>query len=273
MPGKKIKNMEKRMETAIRAAIDAGKAILEIYQTDFDIEYKSDQSPLTTADNESHRIISAYLKETGLPILSEEGKQLPYEERKHWQQFWMVDPLDGTKEFIKKNGEFTVNIALIEGQKTVTGVIYVPVTDVLYVGLSSDGAFMLNSTENFNGTIRQLKEKAVRLPERDKTEIYTVVASRSHLNDETKAFLEELKKTHRNIDIVSKGSSLKLCLIAEGKADIYPRFAPTSEWDIAAGHAIVNAAGGTVTLAEDKATELKYNKENILNPWFVAKRK
>ncbi len=260
------------METAIRAAIDAGKAILKIYNTDFEIEYKSDQSPLTTADNESHRIISGYLKKTGLPVLSEEGKQLPYEERKQWQQFWMVDPLDGTKEFIKKNGEFTVNIAFIEKHKTMAGVIYVPVTDVLYVGLPDEGAFMLSGTDDFDGTIRRLKEKAVRLPEVKNTEIYTVVASRSHLNDETKAFLETLKKEHRNINIVSKGSSLKLCLIAEGKADIYPRFAPTSEWDIAAGHAIVNAAGGTVVLAEDEETELQYNKENILNPWFVARK-
>lgn len=273
MPGEKENIMEKRMETAIRAAIDAGKAILKIYDTDFEIEYKSDQSPLTTADNESHRIIAGYLKETGLPVLSEEGKQLPYEKRKPWRQFWMVDPLDGTKEFIKKNDEFTVNIAFIENNKTVTGVIYVPVTDVLYVGLSSEGAFMLTGTDGFDGTIGQLKQKAARLPEVEHTEIYTVVASRSHLNEETKAFLEELKKEHQDIDIVSKGSSLKLCLIAEGKADIYPRFAPTSEWDIAAGHAIVNAAGGTVTLAEDGEKELVYNKENILNPWFVAKRK
>jgi len=272
MPGSNEKKMEQRMQTAIRAAIEAGKAILTIYDTDFEIVQKADDSPLTTADKEAHRIISAYLKETGLPVLSEEGKQLPYEERKQWQQFWMVDPLDGTKEFIKKNGEFTVNIAFIDGHKTIAGVIYVPVTDVLYVGLPSAGAFKLEGTKDFNGTMEQMKRKAIRLPEA-KTETYTVVASRSHLNSETSAFLEELKKQYTDIRVVSKGSSLKLCLIAEGNADIYPRFAPTSEWDIAAGHAIVNAAGGTVTLAEDDKTELVYNKENILNPWFVAKRK
>lgn len=264
--------MEKKIQIAMRAAIDAGKAILKIYTTDFKIEYKSDQSPLTTADNESHRIISEYLKKTGLPILSEEGKQLPFETRKKWQQFWMVDPLDGTKEFIKKNGEFTVNIALIENHKTLAGVIYVPVTDVLYVGMPAVGAFMLSGTENFDRTVRQLKEQAVSLPEVVNTETYTVVASRSHLNEETKTYLEKLEKEYRDIHIVSKGSSLKLCLIAEGKADIYPRFAPTSEWDIAAGHAIVNAAGGNVVLAEDEETELRYNKEQILNPWFIAKR-
>ena len=260
------------MQTAIRAAIEAGKAILKIYDTDFEIETKADHSPLTTADKEAHRIISGYLKETGFPVLSEEGKQLSYEERKKWQQFWMVDPLDGTKEFIQKNGEFTVNIAFIDRHKTISGVIYVPVTDVLYVGLPEEGAFKLDGTRNYNGTVKQLKQKAIRLPEVKTTETYTVVASRSHLNSETSAFLEELKKEHREIDVVSKGSSLKLCLIAEGKADIYPRFAPTSEWDIAAGHAIVNAAGGLVVLAEDQETELRYNKENILNPWFIARR-
>ncbi|RLD35815.1 MAG: 3'(2'),5'-bisphosphate nucleotidase [Bacteroidetes bacterium] len=265
--------MKKLIQIAICAAIEAGKAIIEIYNTGFDIELKEDNSPLTTADKKAHKIISEYLIDTGIPILSEEGKQLAYEERKQWHQFWLVDPLDGTKEFIKKNGEFTVNIAFIEDGKTVAGVIYVPVTDILYVGLKNKGAFKLDDTSGFDGSVDQLIKTAAKLPENKADDEYIVVASRSHLNSETALFLEKSKKIHPNIKIVSKGSSLKLCLVAEGKADVYPRFAPTMEWDIAAGHAIVNASGGQVLLAEDEKTELKYNKENLLNPWFIAERR
>ena len=265
--------MEKLIQIATKAAIEAGKAIIEIYNTGFDIELKEDNSPLTTADKKAHQIISEYLIDTEIPILSEEGKHLAYKERKQWQRFWLVDPLDGTKEFIKKNGEFTVNIAFIEDGKTVAGVIYVPVTDILYVGLKDVGAFKLDDTTGFDGSVEQLKKAAVRLPVNKTDNEYIVVASRSHLNSETALFLEKIKKSHPDIKIVSKGSSLKLCLIAEGIADVYPRFAPTMEWDIAAGHAIVNAAGGRVVLAEDEKTELKYNKENLLNSWFIAERR
>ena len=179
-----------------------------------------------------------------MPILSEEGKHLPFDERKKWQQFWLVDPLDGTKEFIKKNGEFTVNIALINHGEPVAGIIYVPVTDVLYVGIKKQGAFKLKSTNDFNASVKDLRKKAINLPEIKNDNPYKVVASRSHLSAETSAFIEKMKKHHSDIQIVSRGSSLKLCLIAEGEADIYPRFAPTMEWDTGAGHAIVNAAGG-----------------------------
>ena len=265
--------MKKLIQTAIIAAIEAGKAIIEIYNTGFDIELKEDNSPLTTADKKAHTIISEYLIDTGIPILSEEGKHLDYAERKKWHRFWLVDPLDGTKEFIKKNGEFTVNIAFIEDGKTVAGVIYVPVTDILYVGLKKEGAFKLDGTSGFDGSVEQLINTAVKLPENKTKDEYIVVASRSHLNSETASFLEKIKKSHPDIKIISKGSSLKLCLVAEGIADVYPRFAPTMEWDIAAGHAIVNSAGGQVVLAEDEKTELKYNKENLLNPWFIAERR
>jgi len=264
--------MEKTIEIAIKASIEAGKAIMEIYDTDFDIAYKKDNSPLTTADNAAHLIISSYLEKTALPILSEEGKHLPYDERKEWHQFWLVDPLDGTKEFIKKNGEFTVNIALIDQGKPIAGVIYVPVADVLYVGFENKGAFKLHGTEEYDGSVEDLRKKAINLPEIKNESAYRVVASRSHLSAETAEFIEKLKKNYSNIQIVSKGSSLKLCLIAEGAADIYPRFAPTMEWDTGAGHAIVSAAGGKVVLAEDENIELKYNKENLLNPWFIARR-
>ncbi len=264
--------MNKLIEIAIKASIEAGKAIMEMYDTDFDIKYKDDNSPLTTADNASHQIISTHLVSTGLPILSEEGKHLSYDARKDWKQFWLVDPLDGTKEFIKKNGEFTVNIALIDQGEPVAGVIYMPVTDVLYVGSTNGGAFKLAGTSAFKGSIEELRKKAINLPEIKTGNAYTVVASRSHLSTETAEFIENLKKDHTNIQTVSKGSSLKLCLIAEGAADIYPRFAPTMEWDTGAGHAIVNAAGGRVVLAEDESIALTYNKENLLNPWFIAER-
>ena len=262
--------MDKLIEIAIKASIEAGKAIMEIYDTDFDIEFKKDNSPLTTADNAAHQIISSFLENTALPILSEEGKHLPFDERKEWQQFWLVDPLDGTKEFIKKNGEFTVNIALIDHGEPVAGIIYVPVTDVLYVGIKKQGAFKLNGTNDFNASVKDLRKKAINLPEIKNDNGYKVVASRSHLSAETSAFIEKMKKHHSDIQIVSRGSSLKLCLIAEGEADIYPRFAPTMEWDTGAGHAIVNAAGGKVVLAEDEKTALAYNKENLFNPWFIA---
>ena len=262
--------MNKLIEIAIKASIEAGKAIMEIYDTDFKIEYKDDNSPLTTADNASHHVIMTYLQSTKLPVLSEEGKQLPFEKRKAWHQFWLVDPLDGTKEFIKRNGEFTVNIALVENGIPVAGVIYVPVTDVLYTGIKSEGAFKLKGTGDFKCLVEELKKKAVFLPEIKKTDAFMVVASRSHLSAETEAFIKNLKKDHTHIQIVSKGSSLKLCLIAEGAADIYPRFAPTMEWDTGAGHAIVSAAGGKVVLAEDEKTNVTYNKENLLNPWFIA---
>jgi 3'(2'), 5'-bisphosphate nucleotidase len=264
--------MEKLIQTAISASIEAGKAIMKIYDTDFDIAYKEDSSPLTEADQASHEVISTYLQQTLIPILSEEGKHLPFEKRKRWEKFWLVDPLDGTKEFIKRNGEFTVNIALIENGISVAGIIYVPVAEVLYVGVRNLGAFKLNGAKDFRGTIEDLKKKAINLPEiKTKTE-FRVVASRSHLSKETESFINRLNKTHENIQTVSKGSSLKLCLIAEGAADIYPRFAPTMEWDTAAGHAIVKAAGGKVVLADDEKTEVTYNKENLLNPWFIAEK-
>ncbi len=259
--------MNNLINTAIKASIKAGKAILEVYHSnDFEVQFKSDQSPLTLADRNAHQIIVAGLKETGLPILSEEGKKIPYKERKNWQRFWLVDPLDGTKEFIKRNGEFTVNIALIENGVPVMGVIYVPVTDVLYFGSIEKGAFRVSQVRQTTNWF----DKAEKLPQKTGDNTFRVVASRSHINPETEEFIQKLKADHPKIEIVSKGSSLKLCLIAEGKADIYPRFGPTSEWDTAAGHAIISASGGKVVLADNPDTDLKYNKENILNPYFIA---
>ncbi len=261
--------MKNLLSVAIQASIEAGQAILEIYKTDFDVAYKEDQSPLTMADKQAHAIIEGYIQKTGIPILSEEGRSIPYAERKRWKQLWIVDPLDGTKEFVNRNDEFTVNIALIENGKPKLGVIYAPVLDILYFG-SSDGAFRLLKASQ---TVTTNHENAKKLPIENDSSFYTILASRSHQNQETQDFIIELEQDNPNTQIVSKGSSLKLCMIAEGTADIYPRFAPTMEWDIAAGHAIVNASGGKVSLESDYEKELRYNKEDLLNPWFVARRR
>ena len=267
--------MKNLLNTAIKASIEAGKKILEVYNSsDFEIQLKTDNSPLTLADRKAHNIIIEYLAETGLPILSEEGKNIPYNKRKNWDRFWLVDPLDGTKEFIKRNGEFTVNIALIEKGKPIAGIVYVPVTDILFFGTTETGAFRKNEAMKKSEKENQPDwfTVAEKIPGRNKNDYYRVVASRSHMSPETEYFIEKLKATHPKIEIVSKGSSLKLCLIAEGKADIYPRFGPTSEWDTAAGHALIIASGGKVVLADDTKTDLLYNKENILNPYFIATR-
>lgn len=261
------------LQTAITSSLSAGRAILNVYGTeDFGVELKADNSPLTIADKRSHQIIADDLETTGIPILSEEGRDIPFTERKHWKRFWLVDPLDGTKEFVKRNGEFTVNIALIKNGKPVMGVIYLPVTDVLYFGSSEVGAYRLENAEK-EITDKDWNEKAIKLPVSQNREDYRVVASRSHMNADTESFVDKLRQRHSQIEIVSKGSSIKLCLVAEGEADIYPRFGPTSEWDTAAGHAIILASGGKVVLAEDESKALTYNKENILNPYFIAQKR
>ena len=208
-----------------------------------------------------------------MPVLSEEGADIPYEIRKNWEYFWLVDPLDGTKEFINRNGEFTVNIALVHKETPILGVIYVPVTKDLYFGNKEIGAFKaINVDEGLQfENLETLLQMSFRLPFFIDDEIITIVASKSHLTQETIDYIDELKKIHPNIEFISKGSSLKLCMLAEGLASIYPRFGPTMEWDIAAGHAIASAAGCNVTLKDEK-TPLVYNKEELLNPWFIAKR-
>lgn len=260
-------DLQPLLDVAVAAAIEAGRAILEVYASDFAVQSKEDRSPLTLADKRSHEVIASRLGASGAahyPLLSEEGRNIPYAERKAWEMFWLVDPLDGTKEFIKRNGEFTVNIALIRAQRPVLGVIYVPVTDVLYYAAQGLGAWRLD-----RAAAGADRGTAVRLPATDAGRPCTVVASRSHLSPETEAFLQELKGRHGRMEIVSAGSSLKFCLVAEGKADVYPRFAPTMEWDTAAGQAIVAEAGGTVVRSTDQVA-MVYNKEDLLNPWFLV---
>jgi 3'(2'), 5'-bisphosphate nucleotidase len=253
---------------AIEAAIHAGHAILEVYQSDFTVEKKEDKSPLTLADKKAHEIIDARLAPTSIPLLSEEGRMIPYDERKKWKELWIVDPLDGTKEFIKRNGEFTVNIALVQNEYTVFGVIYQPVTGSLYYGVTSDAAYGVNYKTG--GSIPDIIQKAEKLSRKNLPDVFTVVASRSHLSPETAAYIDEAKKVHGNVHMISSGSSLKLCMVASGLAHVYPRFAPTMEWDTAAGHAIVKAAGGNV-YSHGTGEELKYNKPDLTNDWFIAK--
>jgi 3'(2'), 5'-bisphosphate nucleotidase len=259
---------------AVQASIKAGKEILNVYNSkDFETFQKDDNSPLTTADLASNRAIIESLNEMKIPVLSEEGKDIPYAERKDWKQFWLIDPLDGTKEFIKRNGEFTVNIALIEEQEPVLGVVYVPVLDHLYFACHGQGAYMLKGAEKIMDSFNNMDElisQSDKLP-KTSSELFTVVASKSHLSDETRTFINDLKRAHPDLMSVSKGSSLKLCLVAEGKADVYPRLGPTMEWDTAAAHAIVTESGGEVVRFDDRS-KMKYNKENLLNPYFICYR-
>lgn len=257
------------LNRSIEAALKAGDAIMEIYNADIiTSETKKDDSPLTKADIASHETIIRFLKETSIPVLSEEGREIPYDERSTWNRLWIVDPLDGTKEFIKRNGEFTVNIALIEDQIPVLGVVYAPAIRELYFADVLNGSFKAINL-NTEKTIDEIKATAISLPNKNNNRPFTVVASRSHLSMETEQFIDALRKEHGEIESISKGSSLKLCMVAEGSADCYPRFAPTMEWDTAAGHAICKYAGFNVT---DRVTEkeMLYNRENLLNNWFLV---
>lgn len=257
-----------------RITLAAGKEIMDVYKKDFEVEYKNDESPLTEADMRSHQTIINGLNQItpDIPVLSEEGNHVPYNERKQWERFWLVDPLDGTKEFVKKNGEFTVNIALIEGKYPVVGSIYAPALDVFYFGIVGHGAYKLEkASQAVIGDGNDLVNQSMPLPLFDSKSIVRVVASRSHMSDETAAFIQELEGKHGKPEVVSSGSSLKFCLVAEGKADYYPRYAPTMEWDTGAGQAIVEAAGGKVVRYEDQK-RFYYNREDLKNGWFLVSR-
>ncbi|MEE2953728.1 MAG: 3'(2'),5'-bisphosphate nucleotidase CysQ [Bacteroidota bacterium] len=253
---------------AINASISGGHAIMEIYNSDFSVEYKEDNSPLTLADKNCNAIIEKELKETVIPIISEEGAKIPYKKRKHWEYCWIVDPLDGTKEFVKRNGEFTVNIALIHNGSPIMGVIFVPEKEKLYYSLEGLGSFKV-ITNTLVDNLDSLIIKSTSLPIRSEKKRYTMVGSRSHMSNKTEEFFNLKKSKYPDIDIIIIGSSLKLCMVAEGKADSYPRYAPTMEWDTAAGHAIVKTAGFSV-LQYNTNKEVVYNKENLLNPWFLV---
>jgi len=243
-----------KIEEIKEIALYAGEEVLKIYNQKFDIEYKKDNSPLTKADLKANQIICDKLKNLfpNIPILSEENKQIEYDIRKNWEYYWCIDPIDGTKEFIKKNGEFTINIALIYKHFPVLGVVYAPVIDTIYYAKKGAGAF----------------KNSLKLPLIKDRKKFIIVASKSHLTDKTKFYIENIK-TKKEKELISIGSSLKICLVAEGKADIYPRLAPTSEWDTAAAHAIAIESGKNIF--EYKTNKvLQYNKQNLLNPYFIV---
>lgn len=250
-----------------------------MYDTAFKVQYKEDDTPLTQADQRASDKIIELLDETNIPVLSEEGEHFTFEKRKSLKQLWVVDPLDGTKEFVKRNGEFTVNIALIENNKPVIGVIFSPVFKDLYFAAQGLGSFKINRHDFIAIEIglnkipfENLISKAAQLPHTTYPEVYTIVASRSHLSSETYAYIEEKKQQHGDVNIVNTGSSIKMCWVAEGIADEYPRFGPTMEWDTAAGQAILENAGCELI---DFTTQqpMLYNREELRNNWFSARKK
>lgn len=250
-------NLEHLCLECVTIARDAGQAILKIYDAGFDIEEKEDKSPLTDADLASHNLIVQRLGELtpDIPILSEESAKLPFEERAGWETYWLVDPLDGTREFIKRNGEFTVNIALIHQHRSIIGVINVPVLDVDYYAWQGGGCYKVEH----KGEARAISVKKL-----DGGKL-TVAGSRSHGSEMMQNYMAKLG----DVDMLSMGSSLKFCLVAEGRADLYPRLGLTSEWDTAAAHCIVEQAGGYITRTD--MTPLEYNtKDSLLNPFFFV---
>lgn len=252
------------LKEVIEIAIGAGKKILEVYDDAYTIHEKEDRSPLTIADQLSHSHIQTELSNLfpTIPILSEEGASTPFKERKNWSSFWLVDPLDGTKEFIKKNGEFTVNIALIEGNRPVIGIVYAPVPDTLYYAEGNKGAYKLMSARSSENR-KQVKINTV------SEGVKKVVISRSHLTEATREYIDDLQRKEGLLDFTSIGSSLKFCLIAEGSAHYYPRLAPTMEWDTAAGQMIVEEANGQV-IEFETGNPLVYNKKFLTNPSFLC---
>ncbi len=256
-----------RIRTLIQALVpvsrEAGNAILEIYNSpNLDIQNKADSSPLTKADIASNRIICDALKRLSpeIPIISEENEDLPYSERRKWEYCWIVDPLDGTKEFIKHNGEFTTNIGLVNNHEVIAGVVFIPVFDEMYYAIKGEGAFKIvgNKTEKLSAIEFNRKEKGLK-----------VICSRSHLNEKTEAFIKDLFEP----ELIAKGSSLKFLSIAQGHAHLYPRMAPTMEWDTCAAQIILEEAGGNVFVEGKQNQVVRYNKEDLLNPYFIAKGK
>lgn len=257
------------LSLAINASLVAGKKIMDIYNSEsFDVEFKNDLSPLTNADKASHKIITEFLNSSNHPILSEEGKSVNFNHRKNWKTFWIIDPIDGTKEFINRNGEFTVNIGLISNNNPVLGVVYAPFLRELYYADKKFGSYKVTDIDSYN----QLKnKKSTLLNNLSQPKVYTVIVSRSHSNSETKLYIENLKKKFPELKTISHGSSLKICKVADGTANCYPRFGPTMEWDTAAAHAVAKFAGCKFNNPVNNL-ELSYNKKNLINPFFIVKK-
>jgi 3'(2'), 5'-bisphosphate nucleotidase len=256
-----VKEFSPWLDEVIAIARRAGDAIMEVYSGEIEVQHKHDNSPLTQADLAAHHVIDAGLNKLTpqLPILSEEAATIPYAIRSTWRRYWLIDPLDGTREFIKRNGEFTVNIALIDDGKPVMGVVYAPAKDVLYYGCAGCGAFKQEGSQ----PAAPIQARALDLAN------LTIAGSRSHSDKRMEAFLHNLAGNHSAPQLISLGSSLKICLVAEGRADVYPRLGPTSEWDTAAAQAVLEQAGGQ--LVNVQGTAFSYNtKDSLLNPEFFA---
>ncbi len=277
---KGVLELEDLVDAGVEAALAAGEQIMEVYGSAFDVELKDDRSPLTEADKRAHLAIAKILERTGLPVLSEEGRSISPEERQKWKRYWLVDPLDGTKEFVKRNGEFTVNIALMQRDDEPTGplgaavpiagILYVPVKQVLYFAWQGGGAYRQSGVATLEeDAAYERAAKSTRLPLSRPDQPYTIVASRSHQSAETEAFIRNAEKEHGKVQLTSMGSALKICLVAEGAADVYPRYAPTMEWDTAAGHAIANEAGHRLIDVSTNAP-MRYNKHELVNNWFIV---
>lgn len=262
-------NLEDLLSSAIQTSIEAGKATLMYYQSELKIEYKSDNSPLTLADKASNSIIVKSLQQTNIPIISEESKPEEFKIRSRWEYFWLIDPLDGTKEFINRSDEYTINIALVKNSEPILGVVYSPAKDLLFYALEDFGAYKVEKVDKMS--VNQILDDKFRLklPLKSKHDIPVVVASKSHKNQETQDFIEGIKKEFKEIVEESYGSSLKLCMVGEGSADIYPRLGPTMEWDTAASHVIVKVSGCHI-VQYPSLKPMIYNKENLLNPYFIV---
>lgn len=264
--------MQEYLYTAIKTAVQAGGIIMDIYENQIvNVETKADNSPVTIADKTANAYIEKELAITNIPVLSEEGEHAAYEIRKNWQQCWIVDPLDGTKEFIKRNGEFTVNIALVEDGKALLGVIYIPATKSLYYAITAEQKAYKLTLETHNITRDALKNATQIFAAEENDDEITLTSSHSYTNKKVLDLIDSLETEGKEVNLIMAGSSLKFCLMAEGKASYYPRYAPTMEWDTAAGHAICNAVGLEVYNLETQKP-LKYNKENLLNPWFLVRK-
>jgi len=281
--------IENCLTSALVAAKKAGDEILEVYLGDIDVTYKEDNSPLTLADKRAHRAILETLpalSRNDIPILSEEGKEIPYEQRAQWEYLWVVDPLDGTKEFVKRRDEFTVNIALIKNNRPVVGVVFLPAVGSLYFAAEGLGSYKLEKIETvghlLDGAGNSSEEtldlsivvdEALRLPSHETTgrrsNQINLVGSRSHGLEALSDFVNRMKEKYDKVGFIPAGSALKFCLVAEGKADLYPRFGPTMEWDTAAGHCVVEQSGGAVVQMTEK-TPLEYNKKDLHNPHFIC---
>jgi 3'(2'), 5'-bisphosphate nucleotidase len=264
-----LEKVYKKREDIFEIIVRAGNEIIKVYQSnDFQVEMKSDKTPLTIADKNSNHVIVDGLKKIfpKIPILSEESKKTPFQTRKEWEYLWIIDPLDGTKEFIKKNGEFSINLALVKDGIPIFGILYLPVKDTLYYAAKGYGAYKKDNSGRFKRLFNSDEDKEY---EQIADSQKRIIISRSHYTEETQQFVKEIEKQFSKVQLISVGSAMKIAYLAEGKADIYPRLAPTMEWDIASGQIILEESGGKI-LDFYKKTPLIYNKEDLRNPWFVA---